>query len=315
MDETKNRAERRTALLTIINESPGLTRQEICERVHYYGKFHNDAQMQFHRDIESLREDGYPIVIGAGNRYRLEQNTNIDVSLSRLDASLLASVLASTSSSGPVAEATHRGISKILASTEASRGAEKYLTAKIPDGDAAMKLADAIQRDNRVRFLYNGHSGSTEYMFEPAYLTVHYGHFYVSGYASKNGKEWLNRTFRVSRILLHSIKVEPVAGTNRKPNAMLQGTAEFERPEPDSSFFTVHDVELAVRGKAARVAAMRGEIISEGEWNRIVIDGTDRQSLYEFLSVYGADARIVRGPIDEWKKRVSHVVAALAGEK
>ena len=261
------------------------------------------------RDLENLRRAGYPIVSHGDHRYHFDRTAGLKPNVSALDISLLRALLAGVTARGPLYLAANNGLHKLLASSPAIGGETQFLQANIPEGDEALRLARALQNRQRVRFTYQGTTGSglSEYLLEPCELEEHFDVYYVCGPAKRlqgphgEGVWEERRTFRATRI-------EPGSLT-------VVGDAKRPRPaQPAVSVFTADEALLAIRPGAALPLASRGERCEKSEgapagWECRRYRQVDRQKFFEELATYGLDVHLLGDDtlVREWRRRLAHL--------
>lgn len=313
--------ERQLTLLELIAGHNAVTKHDVRRLLPAYGN-RSDAAFErlLERDLEQLRRAGYPIDVTGDYTYRYDRTAGLAVNVSALDISLLRSLLSGVTTRGPLYLAANNGLHKLLATSNSLQDRASYLTANIPAGEEALRLARALQYHQQVRFAYSGTSaaGVSEYLLEPGELEEHFDAYYVSGPARRLGGpkgpgRWEERrTFRATRIVAGSLAVT--------------GPAERPQAAPGStSFFTAEEAFVAIRPGAALPLAMRGEQVEPGifldddgvrsripsSWQLFRFRHVDQQRLFEELAGYGLDVRLVGDGelVHQWQSRLRHLTS------
>ncbi|MFT3942563.1 MAG: WYL domain-containing protein [Ancrocorticia sp.] len=304
--------ERQLTLLELIAGRNAVTKHDIRRLLPAYGD-RSDAAFErlLERDLDTLRRAGYPIDATADYTYRYDRTAGLAVNVSALDISLLRALLSGVTTRGPLYLAANNGLHKLLATSNSLQDRASYLTANIPAGEEALRLARALQHRQQVRFEYSGASaaGVSEYLLEPSELEEHFDVYYVSGPARRlsgpkgPGRWEERRTFRATRIVPGSFAVV--------------GPAQRPQPAPGSaSIFTAEQAIVAIRPGAALPLAMRGELIDDGVtspvpdgWQVFRYRHVDQQRLFEELASYGLDVRLLGDDelVRQWRARLRHL--------
>ena len=310
--------ERQLTLLELIAGRSTVTKHDVRHLLPAYGNRSDIAfEKLLERDLDTLRRAGYPIDVTTDYTYRYDRTTGLAINVSALDISLLRALLSGVTTRGPLYLAANNGLHKLLATSNSLQDRASYLTANIPAGEEALRLARALQHRQQVRFAYSGASaaGVSEYVLEPSELEEHFDVYYVSGPAKrlsgpKGSGHWEERrTFRATRIVPGSFATV--------------GPAERPRPVAGSaSVFTAEEATIAIRPGAALPLALRGDPVAPDIFNddgvtSRVPDGwqvfryrhVDQQRLFEDLAGYGLDVRLLGDDelVRKWRARLRHL--------
>ncbi|MCF2706421.1 WYL domain-containing protein [Arcanobacterium haemolyticum] len=298
-------ADRQLALVEAIRRSWGISRDKLRTTLPVYeGMSERAFARSLDRDLEALRFSGYPIVYDADRGYHVDRSSSFHAHVSNVDVGLLRAAVA-----GVVDDvrgfSVRTGLNKLLATSDSSK-AKGIVRASIPEGDEAVPLARAIQLSVSVTFTYGARE--REYELRPTRLEVHYGAFYVVGFARRldaSRGRFEHRTFRVSRMALGSLRFG------------LPWSADGEAPE-DPGVFSFSDVIVAVRPGCAAPMIGRGESTKAQAdaptgWECIRFDHAERHRLFEDLFTYGRDVRLIADETacSAWDSRLSHISALL----
>ncbi len=311
--------ERQLTLLELIVNRSAVTKHDVRQLLPAYAD-RNDAAFErlLERDLENLRRAGYPIIVSDDYTYRYDRTAGLAVNVSALDISLLRALLSGVTTRGPLYLAANNGLHKLLATSNSLQDRASYLTANIPAGEEALRLARALQYHQQVRFAYSGTSaaGVSEYLLEPSELEEHFDVYYVSGAAKRlsgpkgPGRWEQRRTFRATRIVPGSLSTV--------------GPAERPRPATGSaSVFTAEEALVAIRPGTALPLAMRGEQVEPrdvldddgvapripDDWPMFRFLHVDQQRLFEELAGYGLDVRLLGDDelVHQWQARLRHL--------
>ncbi|MCI1675301.1 MAG: WYL domain-containing protein [Ancrocorticia sp.] len=293
--------ERHLALLEAIRRGSGLTRSQIREQLPYYEGLSDAAfHKAFDRDIATLRQSGYPIVVDRAYRYSYDAAAPLIAPVSSADLGLLRSAISGIGRTGREALVAHNGLQKLLAASEAHTDA-RYVRATIPEGSDAPAIARALQYGRCVEFDYVGTSSAAthHYVLCPREIDVHFDAFYVKGPAQRDGKPWATRSFKVARI---------VPGTLTVGEALQPDEDHTEHTQTHDAFVEDEAI-LAIRPGTAVPLAQRGERINDGEWPQYRFRKVNRQRMFDELVTYGVDVHVVGSPsfLAQWRERVEHV--------
>lgn len=295
--------ERQLALVEFLRSHARVPFDDIYANVFgYQGLERETAKRYLSRDITDLSKAGIPVEC-IEERYLYNAQAPVVAAVSQLDLGLLQAALGAISKKDRRIFAARNGLQKLLAQSQPSSSAPRYMHAAIPAGDAVLEIAQAIQASTTISFDYSrGEATPSHYELRPAELTEYFDAFYISGEASKNGGPWSERTFRVSRIDISS----------------LEKGAHFEaRPRNPRGHdtFRVPSVRIAIRPETCAPLASRGQQLSEvyakEAWPVFQFDAVDLNRLFETLFTYGKDAILI-GPedvVDRWRNRLGHLVS------
>ncbi|MDY5147384.1 hypothetical protein DDD64_00070 [Actinotignum sanguinis] len=308
--ETRRRRERQLALLHTIRRGSFLTAAELMERIPAYAEAGIDLRT-FQRDIDELREAGYPVIFDDRWRYSYDSTAPVLARVTGIGAGVLHALRASIEAGDPQGESARLGVAKLLAVAPPENGdaaVPTHLRVRIPGGAAARVVARALQYRRRVRFDYRRGPGLVKhYEVEPWNFSEHYGMFYVSGLArSRAGRgeafgPWDERTFRLGRVIAGTLSVgEP---------------CEFPRGEVGGDHFDV-DIILHIRDGAAAALTARGEKLSRAQapapagWSAYRFSTVGLNRIFEYLAFYGVDVRLAApGELrEEWDRRVENLI-------
>ncbi len=308
--------ERLWALLEAISLTSGITRAQLRKKLYYYDDLTDSSfNRAFDRDLEALRQSGYPIVVGEDGHYRYDRSAPLIAPVNSIDVGLLRTAVAGIGRTGLHATVAHNGLQKLLASADADTSPTQFFRASIPEGDGSTLIARALQYGREVTFDYVGTSSSTphRYRLAPAELLVHFNSFYVRGLSQREDGPWQRRSFKVARMVEGSLTVERAqqAPTNEAPAAS----------DPTRDPFVVSDIQIAIRPGAALPFAARGTLRGEihdvfGEqWPIYQFDTANRQRLFDALLTYGLDVRVVGGNDlrSEWAERLGYLAMLAQG--
>ncbi len=330
--ERRQRNERQLSLLAALSARGALTKDDIRALTVYATGSDAAFGRTFERDLQQLRQAGYPIRTDSEYRYHYDGRAPLATPVSALDAGLLRSILSGLDHRSPHMSLAASGLQKLLAVAATGEANAEYLHAGIPTGENIVDLARAVQLRRRVSFEYEGTTGpKRDYLLEPAEISVHFEAFYVSGsashcpavsssdsladesQASSSGETWHWRTFRVSRITAGSLRDIGKATEQHRQGTSPQGV------------FTAAEAIVAIRPGCAVPLAARGTPVGVGEltntcgttkpsgedWEYYRYSDVDRQRLFEDLFLYGRDVRLVGDDtlVAQWKRRVEHLAA------
>lgn len=207
MSEEYPKNERCFALLGAIQCFQGMTRAQARKIIPAYSFYRSEETFRrtFERDIAALRAYGYPIR-EENYTYFYDADAAVTSSLSSLDIGLLASALTQVDkgkhSRGKTSllRAAKSGIAKLLADNFSAEHSPRYLKTFIPNGEEAPAIAAALQARRRISFEYRT-PVPRHYEMEPSHLSVHFGNFYVTGWAHPLG-ESVQETGKASETVL-----------------------------------------------------------------------------------------------------------------
>ncbi|MGJ9502690.1 helix-turn-helix transcriptional regulator [Actinotignum sp. GS-2025b] len=332
--ETRRHRERQLALLHTIRRGSFLTAAELMERIPAYAEAGIDLRT-FQRDIDALREAGYPIIFDDRWRYSYDSAAPVLARVTGIGAGVLHALRSSVEAGDPQGESARLGVAKLLAGAPPESGdaaVPTHLRVRIPGGAVARVVARALQYRRRVSFDYRrGADLVKHYEVEPWNFAEHYGMFYVSGLArsrESGGKDfgpWAERTFRLSRVISGTLSVGE--------------RCEFPRGEVSGEHFDV-DIILHIRDGAAAALAARGEKLSRGDapaavddsaladvpaladtpapahapapagWTAYRFSTVGLNRIFEYLAFYGVDVRLAAPSElrEEWERRVDNLI-------
>ena len=280
------------------------------ERIPAYAEAGIDLRT-FQRDIDELREAGYPIIFDNQWRYSYDTAAPVLARVTGIGAGVLHSLRSSIQAGDPQGESARLGVAKLLAGAPPENGdaaVPTHLRVRIPGGAAARMVARALQYRRRVSFDY--HRGADlvkHYEVEPWNFAEHYGMFYVSGLArsrASGGEDfgpWDERTFRLGRVISGTLSVGD--------------RCEFPRGEVSGAHFDV-DIILYIRDGAAAALTARGEKLNCAEapapagWSAYRFTTLGLNRIFEYLAFYGADVRLAAPSElrEEWDRRVENLI-------
>ncbi|QOQ38841.1 helix-turn-helix transcriptional regulator [Trueperella pecoris] len=294
MNESRTVSERRFALLVLLRHARPTVR-EILALPAYSGIAPGNVQRYLERDLLSLRESGYNIQVDDEYRYILDDSTNIHVDGGDVEMSILRSLLGAKGKTEAFVSA-QSAVTKLLSSAEASQP-QARLSIHTPRGDAALKIAPAIQLGRRIAFRYQSATRSSpgRYVVDPLRLEVHFDAFYLRGFQIRGGSGAAGERM---------YKLDRIAG----PVTTLDERITHELDEAVVTTFT--PVDAVVRTRRELPLMMRASDVRQVEGGyELTLVGIDRAHLYEDLMFYGLDAELV-GPSDlkaDFLARIAHL--------
>jgi predicted DNA-binding transcriptional regulator YafY len=238
-------AARLLRLLSLLQSRREWTGRELAGRLEVSGR-------TVRHDIQRLRELGYPVdaTRGAAGGYRLGVGAALPPLLLDDDEAVAVAVGLRTAAGGTVsgiAETSVRALTKLeqMLPSRLRRRVEALQSATVPihgpeptvDPDTLTTVAVAISDQQRLRFDYRSHDGTTGRRSVEPYRLVHTGRrwYLVAWDIDRAG--W--RTFRVDRL-------QPRAPTG-------PGFEPREPPDPDIVGYTAHNITTGVYRYQARI--------------------------------------------------------------
>jgi predicted DNA-binding transcriptional regulator YafY len=260
------------------------------------------------RDIERLRELGYPVEAtrGLDGGYRLGPGGRLPPLLLTDDEAVAAAIGLRNAAGQPIGGIADAAISALLKITqllpprlrgeaEAIAAAVSSPTSQVDDValDTLTTLARSSRDNERLRFAYRTHSGTTgDRHVEPHHVVPIGRRWYLVAW-DLDRTDW--RTFRLDRI------TEPrPTGRRFEPRTLPAPDAASYVTQSIASIPTTHHVELVVEASLPAVQGVLGPwgtATSEGpDTTRIEMDVDDLSWPVMFLAALNADVHHAKPP-------------------